>query len=54
MPLWITGRQDTLRLLCDGGGEAAVAQLRVFFAALTTRIREDRPLGAMLEPETRS
>jgi DNA-binding GntR family transcriptional regulator len=51
VPLWVAGWRDTLQLLRGGAGPEAVARLRAFFADLTTRMREDRPLDATLEPE---
>ncbi|MFI7495314.1 hypothetical protein ACH9D2_11440 [Kocuria sp. M4R2S49] len=50
VPLWVRGWQDAVRLLRDGAGEAAVARLRDFFAELTTRMWEDRPLDAVVGP----
>jgi DNA-binding GntR family transcriptional regulator len=54
VPLWVTAWQDTLNLLRDGLGEAAVVRLRTFFADLVTRMREDRPPEATVGPALRS
>lgn len=54
VPLWVSGWQDAVRRLRDGAGEAAVARLQEFFAELTTRMLEDRPLDAVVGPESSS